>query len=104
MLDSPEPGSGKPFDWSALAANPPGVPYVLAGGLTPDNLGEAIAMLEPWGVDVASGVERSHREKDPAKMRRFIALARSVAPSDREAKLDAESTLASSLFWEDPTR
>ncbi len=101
LIDSPEAGSGRAFDWTELAAQPPPVPYLLAGGLTPENLGEAIAMLQPWGVDVASGVERTPREKDPAKLQRFIALARSVAPSERERSQEGQPISGSPLSWEE---
>ena len=52
---------------------------VAAGGLTPDNVVEAIATLRPWGVDVASGVEMAPGRKDPRKVRDFIANARAGA-------------------------
>lgn len=74
-------GTGKTFDWS-LAANTlfqsakGREPLVAAGGLTPENVAEAIATLRPWGVDVASGVESAPGRKDPAKVRAFIANAR----------------------------
>ncbi len=86
MIDSPQPGSGKPFDWNVLLADRPSAQFLLAGGLNPDNLAEAIALLNPWGVDVATGVERSPGEKDPVKLRRFIATARSFGQSDRMQK------------------
>ena len=82
LLDSPEPGSGKPFDWATLAQSPPPRPYILAGGLHPDNLADAIALLDPWGVDVASGVERDGQpgKKDPIAVMRFIESARAAGP------------------------
>jgi phosphoribosylanthranilate isomerase len=61
LIDSKAPGSGQVFDW-ALAEGAPRVGRVLlAGGLTPDNVADAIAQVQPWGVDVASGVERTCR-------------------------------------------
>ena len=99
LVDAPEPGSGVAFDWERLAADPPDRPYLLAGGLTPDNVVGAIELLRPWGVDLASGVESRPGVKDPVKLQRFIAAVRSVAPSD-----DDNEPLAGSPFdWEDPT-
>jgi phosphoribosylanthranilate isomerase len=81
MVDSPGGGSGKVFDWSLAAEVPEGVRLILAGGLDPDNVADAIAAVEPWGVDVATGVEAAPGRKDPAKVRRFIANARAAAPT-----------------------
>ena len=61
-------GTGTRFDWSLLADFPR--PYFLAGGLTPQNVGEAVARLKPWAVDVSSGIETDGR-KDFAKMQLF---------------------------------
>jgi phosphoribosylanthranilate isomerase len=85
MIDGATPGSGKVFDWSLAATVPMGLSVVLAGGLTPDNVGAAIAQVEPYGVDVSTGVEREPGRKDPVKLRAFIAAARAA-----EAELDAE--------------
>jgi phosphoribosylanthranilate isomerase len=76
LVDSPNPGSGKVFDWRLAEGTPGGVRLLLAGGLTPENVGEAIERLRPWGVDVASGVETAPGRKDPRKLRRFIEAAR----------------------------
>jgi phosphoribosylanthranilate isomerase len=62
-------GTGTRAPWQLLAGFDPGVPLILAGGLTPDNIVEAIRTVRPWGVDVASGVESSPGVKDPGKVR-----------------------------------
>jgi len=77
MIDAPRPGSGEIFDW-ALAEVPDGVRLMLAGGLNPSNVAEAIARVHPWGVDVASGVERSPGVKDPVRLRAFVAAAKAT--------------------------
>jgi phosphoribosylanthranilate isomerase len=75
-------GTGVAFDWTSaretLFQGTDGR-LVAAGGLTPDNVAEAIATLRPWGVDVASGVEMAPGRKDPWKVRDFIAKARAEA-------------------------
>ncbi|CAE7922423.1 trpF [Symbiodinium sp. KB8] len=81
MVDSPGGGTGKLFDWNVVSDVPDSVRLILAGGLDPDNVASAIQAVEPWGVDVASGVELSPGKKDPSKVRRFIANARAAAPT-----------------------
>jgi len=82
LLDSFDPttagGSGKVFDWAEAAslANRGDVKLVLAGGLNPENIQTAIATVQPFGVDVSSGVEASKGIKDLAKMKAFIEGAR----------------------------
>ena len=74
-------GAGVAFDWSlAVAAKALlcGKPLILAGGLTPENIAEAIALVRPYAVDVSSGVEAAPGKKDPQKLRDFIAAARSA--------------------------
>ena len=66
-------GSGRTFDWSVLEGL--GRDYILSGGLGPDNVGEAVERLRPFGVDVSSGVETDGR-KDPTKMSRFVRSVR----------------------------
>jgi phosphoribosylanthranilate isomerase len=79
LLDSFEPdvagGTGKPFDWALGAGLAAPAPVVLAGGLTAENVREAIDIVRPFGVDVSSGVETGGR-KDPGKIREFIARVR----------------------------
>jgi phosphoribosylanthranilate isomerase len=77
-------GTGVAFDWTSaretlFQSTEAGRRLIAAGGLTPDNVAEAIATLRPWGVDVASGVEMAPGRKDPRKVRAFIANARGEA-------------------------
>ena len=76
-------GTGQRYDWQAasrsLANAASGLRLVVAGGLDPENVGEAIATLHPWGVDVASGVESALGKKDPEKVRAFVENARIAA-------------------------
>ncbi len=74
-------GSGRRFDWTLLSAALD-QPFLLAGGLTQDNVTLAIATAKPWGVDVASGIESSPGVKDAEKMRTFVAAVR-AADADR---------------------
>jgi phosphoribosylanthranilate isomerase len=76
IIDSAQPGSGVVNDFDLVAKLHYDVPVLLAGGLTPDNVTEAIAIASPWGVDVASGVEFVHGLKDPAKVHNFVTRAR----------------------------
>lgn len=75
-------GTGIAYDWNAAAGQLQSVrsskPIVVAGGLTPENVTEAIRILKPWGVDVVSGVEATPGRKDPEKVRAFIARARAA--------------------------
>ena len=72
-------GTGHTAPWHLLAGFNPGVPLILAGGLTPDNVADAIRQVRPWGVDVASGVESVPGVKDPGKVRAFIQNAQAAA-------------------------
>jgi len=75
-------GTGKPFDWKRMAAGvrevaeQTGGQVIVAGGLRAENVGQAIAEFDPWGVDVASGVEASYGKKDAARVRAFVAAAK----------------------------
>jgi phosphoribosylanthranilate isomerase len=71
-------GSGLRADASAASAMAREFRILLAGGLTPDNVAEAVRATRPWGVDVASGTERAPGQKDHAKVRAFISAARSI--------------------------
>jgi phosphoribosylanthranilate isomerase len=72
-------GTGETFDWELAASRRSPIPLILSGGLTPDNVAEAIAVTRPWAVDVASGVEARPGVKDPAKLDAFIAAVAATA-------------------------
>lgn len=82
LLDARPPEGGAPggnalaFDWELLRGWTPGFPWLLAGGLTPANVGAAVAATGAEAVDVSSGVERRRGIKDPELIRRFVAAAR----------------------------
>jgi phosphoribosylanthranilate isomerase len=82
LLDAHRPGTpggtGESFDWELLAERRSEVPLILAGGLTPDNVDEAIAVTRPYAVDVASGVEAEPGIKDHALMAAFAERAQAV--------------------------
>lgn len=78
LLDAPNPGSGRVFDWALAGELPAGQRLMIAGGLDAGNVGTAIARTRPWGVDVATGVEREPGVKDPIKLREFLAAARAA--------------------------
>lgn len=75
-------GTGKRFDWQRAQGFIKGfekyVPFIVAGGLDPNNVAEAIRIFQPFGVDVVTGVEREKGKKDPDKVRAFVAAARAA--------------------------
>ena len=79
LLDAQHPGTyggtGRRFNWELAGELAREVPFLLAGGLTPDNVDQALQMARPWGLDVSSGVETDKR-KDPVKIQRFVAAVR----------------------------
>ncbi|MFD9948384.1 phosphoribosylanthranilate isomerase [Nonomuraea sp. NPDC059023] len=75
LVDAPRAGAGEPWDWSAVRGRPTGR-WLLAGGLTPENVRAAVAAAAPWGVDVSSGVEVARGVKDSALIRAFLTSAR----------------------------
>jgi len=72
-------GTGHTADWDLAATAASSLPILLAGGLTPDNVQEAIQKVHPYGVDVSSGVESEPGKKDPGKLQRFIQAAKLVS-------------------------
>lgn len=80
LIDASHPqlygGTGATGDWSVAHTLARKFPVLLAGGLTPDNVGDAIVAVRPWGVDVASGVERAPGLKDATKVEAFVRAAR----------------------------
>jgi len=84
LLDASTPGSGNVFDWRLASNAPSGVRLMIAGGLNPDNVSSAIEQLNPYGVDVATGVENAPGKKDAKKMQKFISLAKAEPQSEDE--------------------
>jgi phosphoribosylanthranilate isomerase len=83
LLDAFSPGklggTGQRFNWDlAIEARKLGRPIFLAGGLTPDNVAEAVRHVEPYAVDVSSGVEASPGKKDHRKVKAFVAAAKAA--------------------------
>lgn len=74
-------GTGRTAPWNLLEGFSPGVPLILAGGLTPDNVAEAVRVVRPFAVDVAGGVESSPGRKDRGKVRAFVQAAREGMPA-----------------------
>jgi phosphoribosylanthranilate isomerase len=78
LYEGTHSGSGRVADWDEASGLARVAEVILAGGLTVDNVEEAIRFVRPWGVDVSSGVERARGEKDPQKIREFVARVRAT--------------------------
>jgi phosphoribosylanthranilate isomerase len=79
LVDGASPGSGEVFDWRLAEGVVDPSRLIVSGGLTPDNVGQAIAHLHPFGVDVATGVESEPGRKDPKLVGAFVTAARAAA-------------------------
>jgi len=110
MLDAAKEGPNTTYDYALARQAPAGLQVLLAGGLTPDNVAEAIKAAHPWGVDVASGVERAPGEKEPKLVADFIKnakaagaelLPRTSAPAIGafQASVDCESPVSGPYDW-----
>jgi phosphoribosylanthranilate isomerase len=84
LLDGATPGSGQVFDWSLVESMPVGARLILAGGLDPTNIAEAVGRVQPWGVDVSSGVESAPGRKDVRLTRAFINRAKAFEEVDED--------------------
>jgi phosphoribosylanthranilate isomerase len=80
-------GNGVAFDWTVLGAIPPGFPYMLSGGLTPENVAEAITTTGARAVDVSSGVESRPGVKDPERIRSFLRAAKAANETAEPAQM-----------------
>lgn len=101
LLDAPEPGSGKVFDWRLVDGVPDGTRVMVAGGLTAANVGEAIAVTRAWGVDVVTGVEQSPGVKHPARLRQFIAAVRATEAAPASLGEEDELEFGAPYDWEE---
>jgi len=78
LFEGTQSGSGRTANWDEARALAARAELILAGGLDADNVADAIRRVRPWGVDVSSGVERRRGEKDPQKIREFVARVRAI--------------------------
>jgi len=101
LVDGDNPGSGQVFDWRLAEGVANHDRLIVAGGLRPDNVAQAVAHLRPRGVDVSSGVESAPGRKDPLLLREFIANARQ-AYADVAARDPLDDTEAEEPYdWRD---
>ena len=101
MLDGSEPGSGRVFDWRQLEGRDRGMRLLLAGGLSASNVAQAIEVVRPWGVDVASGVESEPGRKDVLAMREFVAAAKEAGALYEDADEPTEPGPEAPYDWRD---
>jgi phosphoribosylanthranilate isomerase len=100
LVDAHTPGSGEVFDWTLAERLPVSRRVILAGGLSADNVAQAIDQVKPWGVDVSTGVESAPGRKDPLKLRYFLNAAK--ADDDEELFHAQELAGVPDMFdWQD---
>lgn len=90
MIDGPSPGSGEVFDWRLGEGVADPYHLIVSGGLSPENVAQAVARLQPFGVDVATGVESAPGRKDPRKVRDFVVNARSAARAVSDGQVGSD--------------
>ncbi len=101
LVDGDNPGTGKVFDWRLAEGVADHHRLIVAGGLRPDNVAQAVAHLRPYGVDVSSGVEAAPGRKDPLLLRAFIGNAR-VAHAEAVARDTPEEPVPEEPYdWRD---
>jgi len=101
MVDGANPGSGRVFDWRLAEGVIDPQRLIVAGGLRPDNVADAVAHLHPAGVDVSTGVEAAPGRKDPLLVRDFIVNARRAGAEDRARHAHAEGATEEPYDWRD---
>jgi phosphoribosylanthranilate isomerase len=86
LFEGPDSGSGRVADWEAARAVARQTHVILAGGLHPGNVREALQAVRPWGVDVSSGVESAPGVKDPSLVEDFVAAVRRAEQSEQQSQ------------------
>ena len=99
LVDGASPGSGEVFEWRLAEGVVDPSRLIVSGGLNATNVGDAIAHLHPFGVDVSSGVEASPGSKDPRKVREFVAAARLASAGEDSEKESGEPDGDSPFDW-----
>jgi phosphoribosylanthranilate isomerase len=91
LFEGTHSGSGRVADWDEARRLARVAEVILAGGLTVDNVEDAVGFVRPWGVDVSSGVERARGEKDPALIGEFVARVRAIDAGQRRSNAAREA-------------
>jgi phosphoribosylanthranilate isomerase len=106
LIDGPSPGSGEVFDWRLAEGVLDPSRLIMSGGLTSDNVGQAVARIRPFGVDVSTGVESEPGRKDPKRLSEFITAARDASAAvqrEREEVAEGSADPGTEPYdWMDP--